>query len=125
MYGRYGIDQLGTALLVLCAILLFINSIASSLVFSLVIWVVFACIVFRMLSKNIYKRRRENEKFLKIWGKVKPKLTLTVRRIRDIKTHRYRRCPHCSATLRLPRKRGRHTVNCPRCRKDFKVRVII
>ena len=40
---------------------------------------------------------------------------------RKDKEHIYRECPACGATLRLPRKQGKHTVLCPRCGNKFGV----
>jgi len=34
-----------------------------------------------------------------------------------------RTCPNCRATIKLPRKKGKHTCTCPKCRVDFKVKV--
>ncbi|MFR2916862.1 MAG: hypothetical protein ACLTKQ_08005 [Acutalibacteraceae bacterium] len=39
------------------------------------------------------------------------------------KTHVFKKCPGCKAVLRLPRKKGKHTVNCPHCHKNFTVHV--
>ena len=39
----------------------------------------------------------------------------------DTEYHIFRQCPYCSATLRLPRQKGKHTVKCPRCSKSFGV----
>jgi len=125
MYGRYGIDQLYYALAVLCFILLAVNSFVRSPVLSVIMWVVLIVMIFRTFSKNIYRRRMENEKFMTVWNLIKRKILLAVRRIREIRSHRYRRCPHCRAMLRLPYKRGKHTVQCPKCNNDFKMRVII
>lgn len=79
--------------------------------------------LYRIFSRNVYARSRENEKFLKIWNPIKANGILTIRRIKEIKTHRFRKCPHCSTMLRLPRKTGEHTVECPRCHHDFEVRI--
>jgi len=130
MYGRYGVDQLYFASMIVCFILLVINSFFRSPIIGVIVWAILAWMIFRSLSKNIYKRRLENEKFLKVWSFVKSKWSIiknnwsiTNRRIKDIKTHRYRKCPHCKAVLRLPKKKGRHAVDCPRCHKEFRVRV--
>lgn len=123
MYGRYGVDQLYYALMVVSFILLFLNSFVRSPIIGIIAWAILVWMVFRTFSKNIYKRRLENEKFMKFWNFVKAKWSLTSRRIKDSKTHRYRKCPHCKAVLRLPKKKGQHAVDCPRCHKEFKVRV--
>lgn len=124
MYGRYGMDELSYALFALYFVLLIVNTITNSKVFVLLVWAVLVVLTFRTLSRNIYKRRLENQKFIKIWKPIKSKGSLTMRRIKEIKTRRYRKCPHCKSVLRLPRKTGKHTVNCPRCNKEFKLRIL-
>jgi predicted RNA-binding Zn-ribbon protein involved in translation (DUF1610 family) len=123
MYGRYGVDQLYYTSIIVCFVLLIINSLVRSPIIGIIVWAILVWMTFRTFSKNIYKRRMENEKFLKIWNVVKTKCSLTGRKIKDHKTHRYRNCPHCKAVLRLPRKKGYHAVDCPRCHKEFKVRI--
>ena len=44
-------------------------------------------------------------------------------RFSERKTHIYKTCPHCRATLRLPRAKGEHTTRCPRCGKEFGVKI--
>ena len=124
MYGRYGMDELSYALFALYFVLLIVNTFTHFKVFVLLVWAVLVVLTFRTLSRNIYKRRLENEKFMKIWKPIKSKGSLTIRRIKEIKTRRYRKCPHCKSVLRLPRKTGKHTVNCPRCNKEFKLHIL-
>jgi len=125
MYGRYGIDQLYYALAILCFILMVVNSFIHSPVIAIIMWFLLLIMIFRSFSKNIYRRRKENEKFMEIWTWIKKKTLFTIRRIKEIKSHRYHRCPHCKAMLRLPYKRGKHTVQCPKCSKEFKIHVIL
>ena len=123
MYGRYGYDALSKTLLwvyvgvlVLYMILsLFIESPFLYLVHTLVSFSLVGYILFRTMSRNIPKRRAENERFLNFWQLRKNKR-------RDRKTHVYRKCPKCKAVLRLPKAKGKHTVSCPRCRERFEVR---
>lgn len=125
--GRYGIDSLYYALfifyLVLWTVLLFIRPLPVRLALYGVQAIVLFFMLYRVLSKNIYKRRRENDAFLKIWRPVKGFFILTKNRIRDIKGFRYRKCPHCKAMLRLPKRKGEHSVICPRCKKRFMAKV--
>ena len=72
-------------------------------------------IFYRMFSRDIAKRRRENDKFFGFFALIKNKH-------RDRKTHVYRRCKKCRAVLRLPRAKGKHNVVCPRCHERFSVR---
>ncbi|HEY8891286.1 MAG TPA: hypothetical protein VIM70_13640 [Clostridium sp.] len=125
MYGRYGTDQLYTALIVAYFILIVVNFFISSKIISFLMSVILIWIIFRTLSRNIDKRRLENEKFRKIWNPVKSKGSLTIRRVKEIKTHRFRKCPHCKKVLRLPRMSGKHTVKCPCCNKEFELRILM
>ncbi len=127
-YGRYGIDSLYYALFatyfILWVILLFIGNPIIRIVLSLLQTAVLVFMIYRMLSRNIYKRRRENEIFLKLFKPVKSFFILTKNRIRDAKSFRYRKCPHCKAMLRLPKRKGNHPVICPRCKQRFTAKVL-
>ena len=125
MYGRYGTDQLYNALIVTYFVLIVANTFIKSAIISIFMSAVLVYTIFRTLSRNIYKRRRENEKFMKIWKPIKAKGSLMIRRIKEIKTHRFRKCPHCKKVLRLPRMRGKHTVKCPCCNKEFELRILM
>lgn len=39
------------------------------------------------------------------------------------KDHVYRICPSCKANIHLPKKKGAHTVRCPRCNVLFEVKI--
>lgn len=127
-YGRYGADQLYYALFalyfILWGILLFVGFWPVRLVLSLLQTAVLVFMIYRVLSRNIYKRRRENEAFLKVFRPVKNFFILTKNRIRDMKNFRYRKCPHCKAMLRLPKRKGEHPVVCPRCKQRFTAKVL-
>lgn len=127
MYGRYGRDQLGTALIVLWILCAAVNIFVGSATASLIIWLigdaaVILCI-FRMLSRNITRRRIENEKFLKIQRPAAKKLKNAFTRIKEFRTHCYFKCPACKSTLRVPRISGSHTVACPKCGNKFPVKI--
>ena len=120
MYGRYGADSLYKALLVLYAVLLIAQIFLDSWILAVLIVLTFVWMVFRLMSKNHIARAKENQIYLKLTAPIR-RLCL---RIKDIRTKRYRTCPHCKATMRLPIKKGRHTVRCRKCNKEFKVRII-
>ncbi len=129
MQGRYGgNDGLNIGLLaiylVLAILKTFIRNGFAGWIIYLLSMAVLIYSVFRMFSKNIPARQAENVKFMRFWYKIKPKLVLVKDRVKDIKTKRYRTCPHCKNVLRLPYKRGKHNVRCPKCGKDFSVRII-
>lgn len=124
MYGRYGTDPLYYALLVVSLILLILNYTINSPIITGLLWLILIVSFYRSMSKNISRRRQENDLFLKFWNPVKAHFKLTVRRIKEIKTRRFRKCPNCKAVLRLPIKKGKHTVSCPCCDKEFEVRIL-
>ena len=124
MQGRYGVDALQKALLwVYCGVIV-LNLFLGSWVLVLFEFLLFGWLVFRTLSRNIPARMRENEWYLKRSDGMRRFWKLQKNRWRDRKTHVYRTCPHCKATVRLSKaNRGRHACDCPRCRKEFQVTI--
>ncbi len=123
MYGRYGgRDALGKTLMISYFVLLFVGALLGEdkvwRACSTVAMVLFFWYMFRVFSKNIYARQRENAVFLKL----RQKVTLPFKMLFDRK-HAFRICPYCKATLRLPRRKGKHTVCCPKCKRDFEVKI--
>lgn len=123
-YGRYGIDSLYYGLLVSILILWILRVIFAFLApVSIIIYILETVLLFwmlyRCLSRNISARRRENEIFTSFWKKIKNFFILQKNKIRDFKEYRYKKCPHCKAVLRLPKRKGTHSVICPRCAKRF------
>ena len=123
MYGRNGNDKLNQALFWVYFTLLLVNIFLNSIILWVIELLFVALYMFRFLSRNIYRRQAENRKFLKIWNKFTGFFKLQKNKFRDRKTHVYRKCEHCRATLRLPKKKGKHTVRCPQCNKTFSVKI--
>lgn len=118
MYGRYGNDQLGFFLLGLSVFLSLLAALSHFVLLNLLAEAVILYALFRMFSRNTYKRREENRKFL---HRVNPflKWFRLQQTIRKDKTHRYFKCPNCSQYLRVPRGKGKITVTCRSCRASF------
>ncbi len=118
MYGRYGNDQLGFFLIALYFVCSLLSAVTEIGVISLIgdVGVFFA--LFRMLSRNVTKRREENAKFLR---KVNPilKWFRLQQTMRKDKTHRYFKCPNCAQHLRVPKGKGKITVTCRSCGASF------
>jgi amino acid transporter len=112
MMGRYGTDKLNMTILVtgvaLCVVSLFfvripmVSTLLTTLSYILMIWA-----IFRTLSRNTYKRYRENRKYLMI-----------LERIKD-KEHRYFDCPRCRQPVRVPKGKGKIAITCPKCKEKF------
>lgn len=119
MAGRYGPDHLNTALIIIALLLSIISRIA---LLSLLVYLSYLLIiltVFRFLSRNIQKRRAENDKFLRLYWPVKQKLKAFFSRLKSSRTHKFFRCPSCSNLLRVPRGKGRLQITCPKCGERF------
>ncbi len=123
MYGRYGADRLYKFLLILTCIMIVANFFLGSLILTVAIWVLWAYTIFRMFSRNIYARQRENNLYIGIINKIKRFFSLRWRKWKERKTHVFKKCPHCKSTLRLPRVKGKHGVNCPKCKEHFEVKI--
>lgn len=124
MQGRYGSDQLNISILVVVLVLnlvnVFVFNFIASLVISLIGYALIGFVVFRMLSRNIERRRAENTAFLPVYNAVTGWFKLTVKKFRERKEYRYVKCPVCKSQLRVRNVKGKHTVRCPRCSNEFK-----
>lgn len=159
MRGRNGLDYFGYVLswiylvLVIGQLIVGIFSPLASHIMSIFMWALLFYMFFRMFSRNIRARSRENAKFAAFWVKTpfgkrnagkfdrfgsynnygytdytdktrapknNKKKKQKLPRDRD---HVYRTCPECKANIRLPKKRGKHSVRCPRCSTLFDVKI--
>lgn len=115
MYARNGVDQLYLASSILLLVLLILQLFMDSLLLNFVSTALIVWTLYRFFSKNKLARQAENRKFLKWMNRIQKKTKQPMRQVKEIQTHRYRKCQSCETTLRLPRKRGQHKVRCPRC----------
>ena len=134
MYGRYGVDPLGIALLVLYMVLSMIGAFWHSAVYALLILIFPLIILLRFLSRNIDARKRENDWFVSWFPGFKDRAQGTVqsagswwqrkqqqaqKKAADRANYRYFTCPKCRQKLRLPRGRGKIEITCPKCQHQF------
>jgi len=118
MYGRYGNDQLNLCLILIYLPLYLLSAVTG---FELIYYLATALLLlalFRMLSRNLTRRRAENAKFLEKTGPLARWLRFQ-RTIRRDKEHRYFKCPSCGQYLRVPRGKGKITVTCRGCGASF------
>lgn len=122
MYGRNGSDQLNMALLTAYLILWLFGSLVASLLrshllmnfFNALMVVLAVTLIWRTLSRNLPKRRAENQRFLEWWWPVRNKLTAANARRKD-KDHKYFTCKHCKTVCRVPTGKGKIEITCPKC----------
>jgi hypothetical protein len=134
MYGRNGIDQLYHFLFWTIVALSFLNIFLKEWVLTVIELLILIYALFRVFSRNVYRRQKENQVYLVCARKIRSffggikrkfssKMTLENNKWRDRKTHVYKRCPKCKNILRLPRVKGKHTAACPCCGNRFDVRI--
>ena len=121
MYGRNGMDQMNQALLRGYLVIL-----VAQLIFSLLrlwipariceslLWVLMVFILFRMFSKNLTKRRAENQKWVNWWWRVRSSSSGARARHAD-KEHKYFTCKQCKTICRVPVGKGKIIITCPKC----------
>lgn len=112
MMGRYGSDQLNLALLGLGIVMILLGTFlgrafAWASLFNILCYIPLLLCIFRMYSRNIAARRRENQAFLGFFQRIKDR------------EHRYFRCPRCGQVVRVPRGRGKINIRCPKCSEQF------
>lgn len=114
MRGRYGTDRLGLALMG-AALVFSVIALWTRYWASIVALILLLITAFRMLSKNIPARQREEQAFLALIAKP---LAFTRRRRtmwENRKTKAYVRCPHCHTQFALPKGKGKLRATCPKC----------
>ena len=111
MCGRYGTDRLNMVILITGLVCSLLSSLVHRMPFSLflllasyglMIWA-----IFRVLSRNTYKRYQENRRFCLIFDRMKDR------------QNRYFECPKCHQTVRVPRGKGKISITCPKCKEKF------
>ena len=119
MRGRYGVDQLSFALLILYFVITILGTAFRIPYIGYVALLLIVWCWFRILSRNTYKRSQENAKFMGWIYPIQNKWRTKKREFQDRKTHKYYNCPNCKQRLRVPKGRGTITITCPKCKAKF------
>lgn len=121
MQGRYGIDQLNSFLMIVCVICFIVNMFIGSIVLTFIAYGTWLFVIFRMFSKNIYARNRENDKYLNFFSPLSRWLKLKLMSKQD-PSNKYFSCPKCKQMIRVPKGHGTVVVTCPNCQNKFEKR---
>lgn len=125
MAGRNGADQLARFASILALVLVVLNIFIGGITRG-VLW--FAALVlliysyWRMFSKNVYKRREENARYMQKKMKIRRWFGVKRDMFRQRKTHKFFKCPSCRSILRVPRGKGRIRVVCRKCGNAFETK---
>ncbi|MCC8168098.1 MAG: hypothetical protein LIO37_01990 [Clostridiales bacterium] len=123
MQGRYGMDELSRMESIAILVILVLTLIFSSTPFYLIGMILWLALMvhmyFRMFSRNISKRSAENQKYLDATSGIRRSMNKNKvhRQQRDV--WRYFKCPQCHQEVRVPAKRGKICITCPKCRTEF------
>ena len=123
MQGRYGSDNLNRFLLGVWFLFIILN-IIFRIPYGIVVELVFlAVIYFRMFSKNIPARYKENQVYLKLKYRVTGffgRIGKNVKALLPNSQYHIYKCPGCKQKIRIPRGKGNIIVRCPKCGQEFR-----
>lgn len=120
--GRNGFDDLSRFLNWVSIILIVLSIIfggAGSVAFYTL---ALACIVYayyRALSKKVYVRMAENNKFLTRRNSFRASVRGCKERFAQRKEYKFFMCPSCRTRLRVPRGKGKIIMTCKKCGNRF------
>ena len=125
MQGRYGVDQFSKftigAAFVTIVLSVFLRRSAPGISSVLDFLGMFAIVYtyYRIFSRNIAQRVRENQKYLSYTAKIRSRFQREKRLMEQRKTHHIYTCPGCGQKIRIPRGRGKIEISCPKCNTKF------
>ncbi|WP_422487091.1 hypothetical protein [Gudongella sp. DL1XJH-153] len=119
MRGRYGVDQLSNFMVVISVTLILASILTSYTILNTAGLVVLGLGYFRIFSRDINKRYSENQRFMKSFQPIKNKVLRFKNKAKNSKDFKYFKCPNCGQKLRVPRKKGRVDIKCPKCKTSF------
>ena len=119
MSGRYGSDQLNLTMVIGALIVTTIGSMSGVYFLTLAADALLLLAIFRMFSKDRYRRAHENQVYLEKTQKVRRAATEWVNRVKNSRKYHYYTCPKCKQRLRVPRGVGNITITCKQCGTKF------
>jgi len=122
MYGRRGTDEFARFLLVVTLVFIVLSWFFQGAVQSLFSLLTIASLVycyFRILSKDIYKRQKENTWYLQKKSAVLKWFRSVKDRWTQRKDYKFFRCPSCHSLLRVPKGKGKILLTCRKCGNRF------
>lgn len=118
MSGRNGFDNFCQGLIALALVLIIADLFIPGRILNSAVLLIFIYVYFRAFSRNIERRRAENQWFTTYIG-----MPLRSYLARDRKNYKYFKCPGCGQVLRAPKGRGKIRITCSRCNNIFDKKV--
>ncbi|MEI3292774.1 MAG: hypothetical protein V8R63_04765 [Thomasclavelia ramosa] len=97
------------------------NMFIGSIVLTFIAYGTWLIVIFRMFSKNIYARNRENDKYLNFFSPLSRWLKLKLMSKQD-SSNKYFSCPKCKQMVRVPKGHGTRCSNLSNCQNKFEKR---
>jgi hypothetical protein len=119
MQGRNGMDNLAHHALWTGLVMLIVNMFIGMPLVSLVGNALYFYALFRVLSRNVGKRRAENDRYVYFLNNWQKEAKQFIMRLKGTKEYKYFRCPACHNRLRLRRGCGEKHITCPVCKHQF------
>ena len=101
MYGRNGMDSLNKFMFWAYIALIALNLVVNSFILNYLGLMMMVVYLFRVMSKNLWKRQKENKVYLNIRNKVTGRVRLLKNRWVDRKIKVYRKCPKCKKSASI------------------------
>ncbi len=137
MQGRYGYDDYGRRLITYAIVLIIIEIVldlvrstgvlgSAGTAFVYIINVILTIIAivfiiywaFRFFSRNLAKRREENQRHLRRRRRGETRRKRAV----DQRDYKYLTCKNCGQQMRVPRGKGKIVVKCPKCNEKTTIK---
>ena len=123
MIGRYGVDDLSRAQIIVSMVLLLVSTFLSAFFrVNILYWLGLALLIysyFRILSRNVSKRYEENQRYLNAKYRAVVKKNNLKKRWAQRSTYRFFKCPQSKQQVRVPKGRGKICITCPKCKTEF------
>lgn len=118
-YGRNGADELSSAVVTVAIIIILVDLFANTHWLNWVGLILVGYAWFRISSKNITARARENALALSKAGTVVRFLANPFAAIKETQEYVHLTCPQCGQKVRIPRGKGKVRITCPKCHARF------
>lgn len=122
MTGRYGVDEFSRFLNILAMVFLVLFMLLNNSLGSFFWLLTMATLIWsfvRILSRNTYRRRAENNAYLTARYNLTRKLSGLRQRLKQKRYYRFYKCPKCGITTRVPKGKGKIRITCPKCGEIF------
>lgn len=106
--GRYGVDELGKLIMIVCTVVYLIGLFLKSSSITVFAMLGYIYCFYRILSKKHWERSEENRKYMRV-------VKLWKLRFQERKTSRIYMCKSCGKYIRVPKGKGKIEVRCRNC----------